>query len=47
MVGERDRGQTDPCAKHNDGRTDPGQMDGCEKEEGANGPFTRHKVIKK
>ena len=30
MVGEHDRGRTDPCAKHNDGRTDPGRADGCE-----------------
>ena len=30
MVGEHDRGRTDPCAKHIDGRTDPGRMDGCE-----------------
>ena len=30
MVGEHDRGRTDPCAKHNDGRRDPGRTDGCE-----------------
>ena len=29
-VGENDRGRTDPCAKHIDGRTDPGRADGCE-----------------
>ena len=40
MVGEHDRGRTDPCAKHNDGQTDPGRTDGCEEVEGANGPFT-------
>ena len=30
MVGEHDRGQADPCAKHIDGRTDPGRTDGWE-----------------
>ena len=30
MVGEHDRGRTDPGAKHIDGRTDPGRTDGCE-----------------
>ena len=40
MVGENDRGRTDPCAKHIDGRTDPVRTDGCELVEGANGPFT-------
>ena len=40
MVGERDRGRTDPCAKHNYGQRDPGRTDGCEEVEGANGPFT-------
>ena len=40
MVGEQDRGRTDPCAKHIDGQTDPGRTDGCEHVEGENGPFT-------
>ena len=30
MEGKHDHGQTDPCAKHIDGRTDPVQTDGCE-----------------
>ena len=44
MVGEYDREHTDPCAKHIDGRTDPGRTDGCEKVEGANGlTFTKYR----
>ena len=35
MVGENDRGRTDPRAKHIDGQTDPVRTDGCEKVEGA------------
>ena len=42
MVGKNDRGRTDPCAKHIEGRTDPVRMDGCKYVEGANGPFTNH-----
>ena len=42
MVGEHDRGRTDSCVKHIDGRTDPVRTDGCEYVEGANGPFTSH-----
>ena len=35
MIGEHDRGRTDPCANHIDGRRTL-----CERVEGANGPFT-------
>ena len=36
MVGENDRGRTDPQrAKHIDGQTNPVRTDGCEKVEGA------------
>ena len=40
ILGENDRGRTDHCAKHIEGRTDPVRTDGFEYVEGANGPFT-------
>ena len=40
ILGENDRGRTDPCAKHIEGRTDPVRTDRCEYVEGTNGPFT-------